>query len=288
VALDQLVFVRRHSPDWARLASDHDAGIPIDPSRYMRADVPGFPQDVGSCIRLWNATFPVNFFHCRQVLKEISERALRHVANAVLLSNERLEELPAIVADTQSLVFFFDDDDLFAPRMFELLSAVEIGKCEVAVFPLVHLGEHVYTFVRECSPRTVLVGGAQPFRYRFHTNNYALTSRAALSDYLADMNDHVLASAHADQHGLSDSYFDVLIGATNKTPCSAVVLRELPPRQDHYRRAIERYLERLRQLELPREAQWIAQPLQETIRLFAEVGEAARIVGSGAQTPGGR
>ncbi len=36
VPLDQIIFVRRRSPDWQGLACDYEAGMPIDPCRYKR------------------------------------------------------------------------------------------------------------------------------------------------------------------------------------------------------------------------------------------------------------
>ncbi|SRR6266542_3603302 len=76
VPLDQIIFVRRRSPDWQGLACDYEAGMPIDPCRYKRVNVLGFPGDIDTCIRIWNDTFPANFFRCRKVLKDISERIL--------------------------------------------------------------------------------------------------------------------------------------------------------------------------------------------------------------------
>jgi hypothetical protein len=271
VQLDHIIFVRRRSPDWRGLACDYEAGMPIDPSRYKRVNVLGFPEDIDACIRIWNDTFPVNFFRCRQVLKEISERTLRQISNGVIISEDRIGELPAIIQRSQSLLFFFDDDDLFAPGMFGLLSAVDFGKCDVAVFPLVHLGEYTYTLFRNDRPARMVLGPHKKFRFRFHTNNYGICSRIALSEHIMQLKDHVLASTYADQHNLSDMYFDVPICATNKTPCSAVIVGGLPSHQQEYRAFIRRYVENLGRLRLPPELEWMTPVVNETIGLFAEI-----------------
>jgi len=271
VSLDRIIFVRRRSPDWQGLASYYEAGVPIDPSSYKpEVRVRGFPEDIVECIRVWNETFPVNFFRCRGILKEISERTLRQVWNAVILTEERLEELPAITNGLQSLVFFFDDDDLFAPGMFELLCNLDFGQCDVAVFPLIRLAENIGTFVRPGHPARLVVGGREDFRHRYHTNNYGI-SRIALTDQLINMKDHMQASTYADQQELKDTYFDILISATNKTPCSAQHLGRLPARIHEYRAFIRRYVENLGRLKIPRELDWLSEPLSATIKLFAEI-----------------
>ncbi len=270
VSLEQIVFVRRRSPDWQGLASYYEAGLPIDPSSYKpEVRVRGFPEDIVGCIRIWNETFPVNFFRCRAVLKEISEHTLRQVRNAIILSEERIDELPGITNGLHSLVFFFDDDDLFAPGMFELLSNVDFSRCDVAVFPLIRLAENIGTFVRPGHPARLVVGERQDFRHRYHTNNYGI-SKIAVTDHLINMKDHMRASTYADQQEFQDTYFDILISATNKTPCSAQHIGRLPSRSGEYRAFIRRYVESLGRLKIPRELDWLSEPLAATIKLFAE------------------
>jgi hypothetical protein len=271
VSLDQIIFVRRRSPDWQGLASYYEAGVPIDPSSYKpEVRVRGFPEDIVGCIRVWNDIFPVNFFRCRGVLKEISERTLRQVRNAVILTDDRIEDLPAITDGLHSLVFFFDDDDLFAPNMFELLSNLDFDQCDVAVFPLIRLAENIGTFVRRGHPARLIVGEREDFRHRYHTNNYGI-SRIALTDHPIKMKDHMWASTYADEQKLKDKYFDILISATNKTPCSAQHIGRLPSREQEYRAFIRRYVENLGRLEIPRELDWLREPMSATIRLFAEI-----------------
>jgi hypothetical protein len=271
VSLDQIIFVCRRSPDWQHLASCYEAGAPVDPSTYKpKVRVRGFPQDIVGCIRVWNESFAVNFFRCRGVLKEISERTVREVRNAVIIPEERIQELPAITNGSNSLVFFFDDDDLFDPNMFELLSSVDFGHCDVAVFPLIRLAENVGTFVRPGHPARLVVGGREDFRHRYHTNNYGI-ARIAHTDHLVNMKDHMLASAYADTQEFEDTYLDILISATNKTPCSAQHIGRLPSRVHEYRAFIRRYVDNLTRLEIPTELEWLTEPLRATISLFAEI-----------------
>lgn len=272
MSLDQIIFVRRRSPDWQGLACHYEAGVPIDPSRYKpEVRMVMFPEDIVGCIRVWNDTFPVNFFHCRQVLREISERTLRQIRNAVIIPEDRIEEVPVITNGSHSLVFFFDDDDLFAPGMFELLSNLDFGQSDVAVFPLIRLEENTHTYVHRRHPARLVVGGRQDFRNRFHTNNYGIFSGIARSDHLINMKEHYWASIYADQQELKDKYFDILMSATNKTPCSASNIGGLPSREQEYRAFIRRYVENLGRLKIPPELDWLTEPLSATVRLFAEI-----------------
>jgi hypothetical protein len=275
VLLDQIILVRRRSPDWSSLAGDYEAGLPIDPLRYKPTDVPGLPEDLPLCIRLWNTIFAVNFFRCRQTLKEISERTLARVEGAVVISEDQLHDLPATAGNSRFMLFFFDDDDLFAPDMIDKLSAVELGDCDVAVFPLVRLGDYSYTFVRGDRPARIVVGRRQDFRYRFQTNNYGISSKTALSRHLEHLKEHALASVYADDQKLSDSYFDVVLSATNKSPCSLAMIRTLPSSRSEYRRYVRRYVENLWQLNVPSEVDWLKEPLKETATLFESAAVSA-------------
>ncbi len=270
--LDEIILVRRRSPDWRSLASDHESGLPIDASRYRpRVDVPGFPADIGACVQIWNDIFPLNFFRCRQVLTEISERTLRQISNAIMISEDEVCDLPGMITKPQSLLFFYDDDDLFAPNMFDHLAGVDFGLCDIAVFPLVRLGEEIFTFVRNDRPARMVLGERRNFGHRFQTNNYGISSRISVSGHLAHLKDHVLGSIYANQQNLTDTYFDILISATNKTPCSANIIGGLPSNKQNYRAFIRRYVDNLQRLTLPPGLEWLATPLNETIQLFGDI-----------------
>jgi len=273
--LNQIILVRRQSPDWRGLACDYESGLPIDSLRYKPTVVLGLPEDLPLCIRLWNQIFRVNFFRCRETLKTISERTLARVKGAVVISEDQLRDLPAMAGRSRFMLFFFDDDDFFAPDMIEVLSAVDLADCDVAVFPLVRLGDHSYTFVRGDRPARVVVGRRQDFRYRFQTNNYGISSKIAFSRHLEYLKEHALGSVYADDQKLSDSYFDVVLSATNKTPCSLAMIRTLPSSRQEYLGHVRRYVENLRQLKVPPEVDWLNEPREETAMLFdSAVGNA--------------
>jgi hypothetical protein len=270
--LDHIVFMRRQSPDWASLTRDYEAGLSIDPSRYQPpSELPGFPTDIAGCIQIWNDTFRINFFRCRQILKELSEHRMRQVTHSIFTTVDRLGDLPALVADASFLLFFFDDDDWFAPDTFERLSALDCRGCGVAVFPLVRFGDDILTFVRRTETARTVVGARVDFGYRFHTNNYGLAPSVALSDHLPRLQDHILGSRYVDQIKLADTYFDVIISATNKTPCAASSIGKLPSDPAAYRASVRQYVRNLERLQIPPEVNWMAEPLNETIKLFSAI-----------------
>jgi hypothetical protein len=193
---------------------------------------------------------------------------VRQVKNSILLTEDRLAELPAQVGDARFVLFFFDDDDWFAPDMFERLAELDLSRCDIAVFPMVRLGDDIITFVRPWEDARIVVGTRVDFTFRFMTNNYGILPRTALSDHLPRLQDHMLGSAYADQRDFDDPYFDVLISVTNKTPCSASSLGRLPADPSAYRASIVRYVENLKQLQIPQEMHWMRAPVGETISLF--------------------
>jgi hypothetical protein len=271
-SLDCIVFVRRQSPDWEALTRDHEAGIHIDPCRYIPdTEIPGFPNDIAACIQAWNNTFSMNFFRCRQTLKNISEHSVRQVRNSIFITQDKIGELPSLVAGARFLLFFFDDDDWFAPDIFERLAALDLGRCDIAVFPLIRLGDRIFTFVRDDESACVTVGPRRHFDHRFQTNNYGISSQLASPGILHNLRDHVLGSCYADEQNFRDKYFDVLISATNKTPCSANTIGALLTDPRAYRAGIGHYVNNLQQLDLPPPVGWMAEPVGETVKLFSTV-----------------
>jgi hypothetical protein len=268
---DSLVFVMRQSPNWEALAKDFEAGHLIDPSRYIPTKVK-FPPNVASYINIWNEYFPINFFRCRHVLKQIASAQMRNVKPALFYSVDDLPVLQSELAGKNFVLFFYDDDDWYAPDTFEKLSQIDFGNAGIAVFPLIRYEIETYTFVRENEPAKIIVGRRSGFNFRFHTNNYAVLPSFAFSDHLIKLKDHVAASHYANDLGLEDSYFDVLISATNKTPASATSLRLIED-PTGFKRSIQIYIENLLKLSIPDEAAWTVEPIQQTIALFQSVLE---------------
>ena len=271
-SLDCVVFVRRQSPDWEALTRDYEFGLVIDPSRYEPPrGLPGFPEDTVACIQLWNDIFWVNFFRCRLTLKRLSEHAVRQIRNSIFITVDRLGELPALVGQARFVLFFFDDDDWFAPDTFERLSALDFDRCDIAVFPLVRLGDSILTFARAGQDARVVVGSRVNFTFRFMTNNYGISARIALSDHLPNLRDHMLGSTYANQLDFRDPYFDVLFGVTNKTPCSASAIGRLLADPPAYRASIVHFVDNLKRMQIPPEMNWMNAPVSETISLFSTI-----------------
>jgi hypothetical protein len=85
------------------------------------------------------------------------------------------------------------------------------------------------------------------------------------------LRDHVDGSCYADEQNFRDNYFDILISATNKTPCSANTIGELLTDPRAYRAGIGHYVNNLQQLDLPPPVGWMAEPVAETVKLFSAV-----------------
>ena len=137
--------------------------------------------------------------------------------------------------------------------------------------PPVRFGDSVFTFVRAGEDARVLVGARRDFGHRFQTNNYGIAESLALSDHLPRLQDHVLGSAYANRMNFRDTYYDVVISATNKTPCSANTIGALLLDPAAYRLSIRRYVENLRGVTIPPEIAWMRELLDETISLFAAI-----------------
>jgi hypothetical protein len=173
-----------------------------------------------------------------------------------------------MVGQSRCLLFFFDDDDWFAPDTFERLSVLDLSECDIAVFPMVRLGDKIVTFVRAGKNARAVVGARVDFTFRFMTNNYGISPKIALSEHLPKLQDHMLGSVYAGQQEFRDPYFDVLVSVTNKTPCSASAIGRLPTDPPAYRASIWRYAENLGQTHIPPELHWMNEPVGETISLF--------------------
>ena len=266
--IERLVFVMRQSPDWKSLSSDYEAGFAIDSRRYKPPGyIQNFPDNIETCISIWNGSFPVNFFRCRQKLKEIAIRLLSKVKNSVLLSATDIPMIPSLMGNENFLLFFHDDDDWFSPDTFERLKAVDVDD-GIVVFPLVRFYTDTFTFVRRSETAALTVGPAKQFDFRYQTNNYAISRKVALTKDLYRLRDHVEASCYANDEVLFDRYFDLLISATNKTPCSASRLQWLLKDRENFRSSISEYIDGLRGISIPSEVCWCVSALKETIELF--------------------
>jgi hypothetical protein len=272
---DCIVFVLRQSPDWEKLACDQEAGLPIDSSRYKPPGfLQGFPENIEACITTWNDVFPVNFYRCRQTLKDIAVGLLLNVKQALILSEHDAARLPSLLGDKNFMLFFLDDDDWFAPDTFEKVLSLDYGQSGIVVFPLVRFDTNTFTFVRQSEPARIIIGPRRDFHFRFQTNNYGISREIALTSNLLQLQDHIAASQFANDVGIGDSYFDVLISATNKTPCSASKLPGIVSDPQGYKAIIHDYVENLERLSIPVEMSWCEPALEATVVLFRSLLES--------------
>lgn len=264
---DALVFVLRQSPDWAALADDFEAGRPVPAARYLPEGVRFFTPDIPARIATWNREFPVNFFRCRQRLKEIAARQMGRVARGELHTQDDLPALQPRLAGRNFLLFYLDDDDWFAPDAFDRLAGIDFDPAAVAVFPLIRFGVDSFTFVRPEQPARCVVGRPFPCQWRFQTNNYALPPELTASPHLFPLNPHVDASHHADACGIPDAYHDLLVSATMKSPASAISIKQLDD-PVAFRTSIRQFVTRLGGLAIPDAAGWTRAPVREVVELF--------------------
>lgn len=254
----------RQSPDWHALARDHARGVTIEPDRFLpREPIPTFPPGIENYVRLWNATFRVDFFAVRAALKDIARATNEAVVGVVLLD---AAELPNGLPNSPFRVFFHDDDDWFAPDMAAHVAAT--GAEDVAVFPLPRIGLPAATFVRSMTRNSQIVGMPSRPAHRYHTNNYGLHPRLCIAPTIRVMVEHKDASAAADALGLIDCYYDVIVSATNKTPVAASVMESMALDADAFRNRVRDFVGMARALPLPPGAAWMAESLRMTRELF--------------------
>jgi hypothetical protein len=270
--LDAVILAQRQSPDWAALARDYRAGVPIDPARYVPDHaIPAFPADIVGLIGRWNDFAAVDFFTCRAELKAIAAAVAGRVVRAVRVPADRVPEAVAALAGRRFAVCFHDDDDWFAPDVADRLGRVDASGADVLVFPLPRFSLYLCTFVPPGHAPAFAVGRPQPFSNRYQTNNYALLPHLCTPAHLPAMQDHISASAHADATGLADRFTDTLIGVTNKTPCSASFLPLALTDAAGFRNFVGGTLQVLHQVTLPAELGWTRAPLDATLALLGRV-----------------
>jgi hypothetical protein len=270
--LDRIAFARRQSPDWASLSRDYRAGLPIDPARYVPDHpVPHFPADIVGLIAAWNASFRPDFFTCRSIIGDIAARSLAAVRNAVHFSYEDSVEIAHLSADEHFVLFFHDDDDVFAADVFGRLAATAAWQADTCVFPLYRVAERLVTYVKDGHPAEGVWGSRSGFFYRFHSNNYGLSSRLCTPQHLAGMKDHIAASDYATAQGFGESVLPFAISATIKTPCSASALTQLREGSAAYAPKVADFGKRYADPRLPASHTWLREPLAEIAALFREI-----------------
>ena len=262
----RVILVVRQSPDWDALAIDHARGVEIDPARYLPPKTVQFPPSVDAAIARWNALYPVDFFTCRAVLRNIARANLAAVSESLVLG---FADLPHALPSSGYRLFFLDDDDWFAPDTARRLAGV--GDEDVAVFPLPRLDAPTFTFCRQPPGAGVAVGRSGRAPMRFMTNNYGLHPRMCATRDVLAFADHHAASKEADRQELTDAYHDVVVSATNKTPVSASVIQHILTDKEKFQRHVQAFVAGLERLALPPGAAWMREPVRLTVDLFAFV-----------------
>ena len=282
---EEVVLVRRRSPDWTALASDFRQGVAIDRSRYIppEGEIPGLSPSLGDDIDRWNARFRTDFFTYRSVLAEISEQALRQVRHARHFGFDDKAGLLDYASKTAAYVYFHDDDDVYAP---DLLAAIrgDDATSDAIVTPMFRIGQRVSTFVRRGFEAAWVWGERSTPGGRYQTNNYGIHSRHCTSlAGLSAVTEHVNASAYGDRQGFADRILATPLSATMKTPGSASALRHVFESEDRLQQMFETFIGTLASIDLPDHYAWVAEPARRVRQLVECVygGDRYPVVGAG-------
>jgi hypothetical protein len=268
-ALDGIVLACRQSPDWAALATDHRAGRPIDPRRFVPDHaIPGFPPNIEAIIAAWNARFSIDFFTCRAIIANLSRASAASVRNAAQFAHDDASAITEHARRQNFVLFFHDDDDLFAPDIFDRLSAGQDWQADTCVFPLFRVENDLFTFVRGREPVEFIWGRRQDFHFRFQSNNYGINSRICTAEILRRMKDHVLASNFATEAGFTEAVLPYFISATIKAPSAASLASTALTDPALHLRQMHDFAERFSNPDLPEKYNWLKTPLSQIAKLF--------------------
>ena len=267
--IDHVLLAMRASPDWAEFARDHAAGITVSPDRYLPLDNPHFPRDIGPLIERWNQFSNISYFVCRKHIRDIAADSLSRIRDTTLIRSTDVPQVLERLGDDQCLLFYHDDDDWFHPELVHILRglALDAASFDVAVFPFLRLASNMVTFTNDGLPTASALGSYEPFRFRYCTNNYGLTRRALATGPL-ELVEHIDACNRATALEFADTYCDVIVSATSKTPCSASWLHKLPDDLEAFRNYVQAYVAVLRRFSASPAAYWMETELQKTISLF--------------------
>ena len=265
---ENVVFVRRQSPDWSGLARAYREGGRIDPRRYLPDhEIPGFPPNVDRAIDRWNERFRIDYFSARSVLAALSERNIASIPRAKTFAYTQTREILDLALESRFVLFFHDDDDFFSGDLAANLGSLADG-VDVHVFPLFRVHSDLITFVRDGQETEFVWGTRRNFDFRFQSNNYGIESRLLSEQLLTGMKDHVEASHYADAHALREALYAFPVSATVKTPCSASHLPLLLDRPRDFERDMNAFVRRFSRPGLPAAYDWLAHPIQLIAHLF--------------------
>lgn len=275
--MSEWVFVRRQSPDWATLSQEYRTGVRVEPWRYLPDHyIPGFPPNVDRAIDRWNGRFDVDYFTSRAILAEISKQSIASIPQARPFSFRERESILDLAGRERFVLFFHDDDDLFASDLPERLDELT-DDVDVHVFPLFRIHSEVVTFVREGQSAGAVLGARRDFDFRFQSNNYGLSSRILTDETLVRMKDHVEASDYATAHRLSEKVYPFAVSATIKTPCSASYLPRILEEPREFEREIRAFVKNLNEVPISEDYAWLKRSSTLIAALFDTVVSRKRV-----------
>lgn len=229
------LIVQRQTQDWAgqgyknRTAAECFVAAntkAVNQSAEAEADIAGVAarasqreakiKHTAELLDFWDATFKISFAECRRRLKEIA-----HTSWASVLDCDRIYldwEDPSILrhtSDPDCIILFTDDDDWYAPDVFQRLESVKLDGQSGWVWNRTRYRGELLT-----SPLGVPILA--------FTNNYALLGQAL---------DGTTRLADAMQHSTTDQWLregrlkvammeGSCLSMTNKTPCSLTTLQK--------------------------------------------------------------
>lgn len=201
-------IVLRSSPDWRTF--DMNAS-----SVFCRQA--GFPENtIIDFAEIWNRTLKLKYHVFRERLKDISQSNISAVCNSRSISHEELKHIDIRRDDR---IAFTDDDDWYAPDIFDI-PINEHG----AYWGSVRLGLAFGPSIEQGGGGLISLRPIVPFIY---TNNYIVSGQA-----LAELGFDALFEHTAAHQALLDGRFRPLqciryASCTNKTPASALSARFL-------------------------------------------------------------
>lgn len=220
--------------------------------------------------------FGLNYFRCRQILKEISACSISKVPNTTLVCYKQLASGRLSIAE-DALIFFFDDDDWFAPVLPEICNQIP-DETDICTFPLPLVGAGYLTLVdpdRHPAGAISLLGAEETFSLRFHTNNYCVRARLRKLHDLLDFKDHVEASVTANACQLNNFYIPRVVSASVKSPASAGIIKAISERTA-FLSYVADFISDLRGIQVDDELRWLQAPIDRTAALFEAVIESER------------
>lgn len=255
MAQDNTVVVR-HSPDWLN--------FDVQASRQFCASLNLPETTVVDYVALWDDCLAVDYRRFRHELKIIAARTWAATGAAVV--DQHAFDPAGIQA--ASLVAFVDDDDWFAPDLFEALEPHRHH--DYLVWGSVRLGGF-YNDAAAAENTTALM--KRDIELLSYTNNYAVTAAALLRHGLDRLAEHFNAQTMMASGVLDVALLDRYLSVANKSAAATLsALHNLasPAFRADPRRSLEQGFRSILDLTIEQaDLQWMEAPLADYKRLIA-------------------